>query len=364
MASIIDNIFNSFSSKNEESAIGIDIGSSSVKVVELKKKNEKAILYTYGEIALGPYAELEIGRTTKLPPDKIAEAVVDLMKEANTSTSSSAISIPMKSSMVSIFKMPELKDRQLDQMIPIEARKYIPVPIQEVALDWFVIPKLDQDKDKEDNVVEVMTVAIHNEVLFNYSQIVNGANLDTSFFEVEMFSTIRSVIDSSDNFPIMIVDIGASATKIYISERGIILDSHTFNDGSQKITLDVAQTLNLTVDYAEQLKRNYSHNEKHQDDAITQAIDWNFSPLFLRIKDIAFNFQRQKNKVLSKVILVGGGSLLNNLSELAQEKIQIEVQKGDPFSKVETPAFLADVLKSTGAGFATAIGLALRKLQE
>jgi type IV pilus assembly protein PilM len=188
MANIFENIFKSISGGNESSVIGVDIGSSSIKVIQIKKKKGKAILQTYGEIALGPYAEVEIGRATKLPAEKIAEALVDLLKEANVSTPDSALSIPMRSSMVSVIKMPEnLRDKQLAQMISIEARKYIPVPIAEVSLDWFSIPKIDEDFDDGSQKIkpkfqEVMVVAIHNDVLSDFSNIVGQVKLKTSFY--------------------------------------------------------------------------------------------------------------------------------------------------------------------------------------
>ena len=209
-----------------------------------------------------------------------------------------------------------------------------------------------------------MVVAIHNDVLSDYSSIASNAQLQTSFFEVEMFSTIRAVVDSTDNAPVLIIDIGASATKVYISERGVIRASHTINHGSQEITLNVAQALSVNVDFAEKLKRNYGFNEEKQDKVLKDAIDWIFDPVFLNVKDILLGFQRKHNKIISRAVIVGGGALLNGLATKAQSKIEIETTSGDPFSKVEAPAFLSDVLRETGASFTTAIGLALRKLQE
>ncbi len=366
MSSFLDNFFNSFSKKAEESAIGIDIGSSSIKVVEIKKRNDRAVLHTYGEIALGPYAGIEVGRATKLPPDQIVQALNDVLKESNVSTRAGAISISMKSSIVPIFSVPAGDSKQMSQIIPIEARKYIPVPIGEVTLDWFVIPEdpnSGEDK-KHRKFVEAMVVAIHNDVLSDYANIAANAQIQTAFFEVEMFSTIRAVVDSTDNAPVMIVDIGASAMKVYIAERGIIRGSHIINHGSQEITLNIAQALGINVDFAEKLKRNYGFNEPKQDQLLKETIDWIFDPAFFEIKNILMEFQRKNNKIVSRVVLVGGGSLLNGLVIKAQTKMEIEVVGGDPFSKLEAPAFLTDVLRQTGSSFTAAIGLALRKLQE
>jgi type IV pilus assembly protein PilM len=373
MSNFFDNIFKTFSQKTKNSVLGVDVGSASVKVVQLRKEKGRAILETYGEIALGPYAGTEIGRATKLQPEKIAEAIKDLMKEAGVSTVDSAVSIPMRSSMVSIVKLPQMQEKQLSQMVPIEARKYIPVPISEVALDWFVIPKIDGDEEvlmegidgKKVPMMEVLAVAIHNDVLNSFSSIVNLASLNTGFFEVEMFSTIRSTIDSNDNnVPVMIFDMGASATKIYVVERGVVRESHTINKGSQDITLNISKSLNVNVEYAEKLKRNFGKNTSDQDKKIAEIIDLTLSPIFSQTNSVLLNYGRRYNKVVAKMILVGGGCLLNGIFEKTSEKIGIKIEMGNPFSHTQAPAFLQEVLKQTGLAFSTALGLALRKLQE
>ena len=135
MSNFLQRIFK----ENNQSVIGVDIGSSSVKVVQLKKHRGKAVLETYGEIALAPYAGLDVGQVTNLPSEKIAEAIKDILKEANVTSLISGVSIPFKSSLVSLIELPKASDDELKEMIPLEARKYIPVPISEVTMDWWVI---------------------------------------------------------------------------------------------------------------------------------------------------------------------------------------------------------------------------------
>lgn len=368
MANIFENIFSKFSGENNNSVIGVDIGSSSIKVVQLKRKGGKAVLQTYGEIALGPYANIEVGRSTKLPAEKVAEATLDLLKEANVSTPNCAMSIPMRSSMVSVFKMPDMiKDKQLSQMVSIEARKYIPVPIAEVSLDWFVIPRIEEEDagvNPAQKFKEIMTVAIHNDVLNDFNLVVNKTGLQTSFFEVEMFSTARAVLEPGYLMPVMIVDIGSGATKVYITERGVIRDSHIVNRGSQDITLAVAKSLNVSVDFAEKLKRNFGLNSPQQDEVISGIVETTMNPIFTDANSILLRFQKEHNKNVSKILLTGGGALLKGLTEKAQKKFGIETIISNPFDKVETPAFLQAILQQTGVMFAGAIGLAMRKLQE
>lgn len=144
-------------SGGSDSVLGIDIGASSVKIVQLRLSRGAAVLETYGEIALGPYGNQPVGKVVKLSPEKTAEAILDLMREANVTARTSGISIPFSSSLVSIIDMPKVDAEQLKRMVPIEARKYIPLPVTEVMLDWFAIPK-DDDTGAFDRVEQRTTL--------------------------------------------------------------------------------------------------------------------------------------------------------------------------------------------------------------
>jgi len=372
MVNFLQNIFK----KPDESVIGIDIGSASIKVVQLRKRKGRAVLETYGEIALGPYGGLSVGQVTNLTADKIAQAIKDLLREANVTSISGGVSIPFKSSLVTLMELPMLDDKQLKEMIPLEARKYIPVPISEVTLDWWVIPReasgdLDfiEPSDEYGNRTtpipksQVLVVSIHNEVLNTYSSIVQQAALNTSFFEIEMFSATRSLL-SGETEPVMVFDMGASATKIYILERGVVKYSHIINKGSQDVTMSIVRGLNVTFDRAEHIKRNLGTGVVADEKSVFETISLTLDYIFSEANSAILNYQRKFNKPLGKVILIGGGCAMKGVFELAKANFQTPVELGLPFSKVETPAFMEDVLKLTGLEFAVSIGIALRKLQE
>lgn len=352
-------------SKKETSVLGVDIGSSSIKVVQLKKQEGAAVLETYGELSLGPYAGVEIGKSTSLSPEKLSEALIDLLKESTVSSKSAGFSIPFAASLLTFIELPKLKDAQLNKMIPIEARKYIPVPISEVMLDWFVIPENDgklAEKDENNRqIIEVLLVAIHNEVLANYNTIVQTSNLSTDFFEIEIFSTIRSVLDQSLG-PVMIMDIGASTTKVYIVELGIVRVSHIINRGSQDVTLGISKSLDMTFAKAEELKRKEGIMDGKAE--IRKVALLTLDYIFGEANRVLLNYQKKNGKNIGQVILTGGGSVMKGIHKLADKHLETETTLGDPFSKVSAPAFLEGVLREAGSEFSVAVGLALRKLQD
>lgn len=362
-----------FTRSSGESVLGVDVGSSSIKIIQLKKKGGGAVLETYGELALGPYSDLEIGQATNLSADKIAAALADLLTEANTTTKSGGVSIPFSSSLVILIQMPAMEEKQLVKMIPIEARKYIPVPISEVTLDWFIIPDSEKqlldsvsgedDKKKDKKSVDVLLVAIHNDVLTKYREIVKGANMSVNFFEIEIFSTIRSALIQTLS-PAVIFDMGAATTKLYIVEYGIVKASHLINRGSQNITLSLSKALGMGIAQAEEYKREVgllgTGDRKNANEAMLLVLDH----IFAETNRFVLNYQKKFNKNIGQVVLTGGGSVLKGMLDLANKHLNTEVILADPFSKVETPAFLEQILKEVGPEFGVAVGIALRKLQD
>jgi len=349
--------------------LGIDIGSSAIKVIQIKKKHGRAVLETYGELALGPYAGIEVGRATSVPADKIIEAIKDILKESKTTTTLCGVALPLSSSLISFISIPPVPEKQMAEVIAIEARKYIPVPLNEVLLDWSVIPKEDAYVTEEESAKpekqgsDVLVVAIHNQYINDYQSIMAGSGLQPSFYEIEIFSSIRAVVDQGVN-TVMVVDMGARSTKLYIVERGILRASHIINKGSQDITLALSKAMSITISEAETMKRTYGLKGGPEYKELTEIITVNLDYIFYEANATLLNYQKKFAKNVSKVMLTGGGVLLKGFTDLAKISFQTNVVYADPFGKLETPAFLAEEFSQAGPEFAVAIGVALRRLQE
>ena len=303
--------------KGETSVIGVDIGPSSIKIVQLKKKGGKAALETYGALALGPYAGIEVGRATRLPAEKIAEALLDVIREANITSKSGGLSIPMSSSLLSIIQVPAVSQKELTQLIPLEARKYIPIPISEVALDWWVIPKEDSgmtdfapvagasDANQVKEKINVLLVVIHNDAITQVQEIIRLANLNASFFEIEIFSTIRAVLDHEPE-PVMILDMGSGSTKLYIVDKGVLRTSHIITRGSQDLTIALSKALSISVEEAEVVKRQKGLLVGTENAEAAGVMTSTISFMFTEANRVLLNYQKKYNKNVSKIVLTGG----------------------------------------------------------
>jgi type IV pilus assembly protein PilM len=359
-------LFSNLVKDRSASVVGIDVGSSAIKVVQMRREKGKAVLETYGAIALGPYGGTDIGRATNLPPDKIVEALKDVLREANVNASDASLSIPYSASLVSVVRVPEVSTKQLAQMMPIEARKYIPVPIAEVMLDWFPVPEERQTVAEHNETgpkkMSVLLVAIHNDTIAKYKSIIEGASLNASFFEIEVFSSVRASLDHGIA-PVAVLDFGAGSTKLYIVERGIMRESHIINRGGQDLTIAISQSLGITVAQAEEMKRVKGLSDPTQTDLV-KSIELSLQYITNEINRILISYQSRMQASVGKIVCVGGGSTLKGFKEHATKKLDTEVVLADPFGKTAAPAFLEEVLKEAGPEFSVAVGLALRRLQE
>lgn len=349
--------------KKSKSVIGVDIGSSSLKVVQLRRQGGVAVLETYGELALGPYAGVEVGQATNLPAAKIAETLNDLLREANVTTKDAGLSIPFSRTLLTLVELPR-RDSPEEQktVIELEARKYIPVPVSEVQLDWFIIPEAIPEGAALPPKVQVLLVAVHNDELSLLEGVVRGAELSATFYEIEIFSTIRSVVDEPVK-PVLVLDIGASATKVYVVEHGVVAFSHNIPRGGQDVTRTIATSQGITVGDAETLKK--AHGFTQEEGTYDQrSIELVFSRIFDEAKRALSQYEIAKNAKVSCLVLTGGGGVTKELEAYAKSFFSIDVRVADPFGKTQAPEFMRPVLQAIGPEFAVAVGLALRKLEE
>ncbi|MEK9209235.1 MAG: pilus assembly protein PilM, partial [Patescibacteria group bacterium] len=266
-----------FFGRKGESFLGIDIGSSSIKIIQLKKKNEQAILETYGELSVGPYAGVETGQASHLVEDKAVEMLKDLTKEAGAKAQKAAVTVPLRSSFVTVIRLPVSPDGNLDEAISFEARRYIPVPMSEVVFDWWVLPKEFEDEEsvtvakEQDNSpsekkisqpgTEVLIAAIHKDIIEKHKKVVAGAGLETVLFEIEIFSGVRAVL-GNEIAPVLVIDLGASTTKMTVVDHGIARFAYSLDRGSQDITIALAHSLNVGFPRAEEMKREIGFSSR------------------------------------------------------------------------------------------------------
>lgn len=355
----------------EKDVLGIDIGSSSIKIVQLAEREGRVALENYGELALGPYVGLGVGQITSLDQSQTKTALIDIFREADITVIAgkyTALSIPMSVALLSLIELPKVDNKQLQSMIPIEARKYIPVAIDEVVLDWWILPQQNNGTEevvgtnkKRTQKVQVLLAAIHNDTIDKYREIQDCLGLVPDSLEIDIFSAIRSVA-GKDHSPVLVVDMGAGTTKLAIVNFGVSYMQRIINIGSQEISATLSKTLHLNINKAEDIKREQGLLSNNVEAVATMQLSLN--QIITEINKFIINYKKKNVQPINKIVLTGGGALLQGLSDFMQQSINIKIEKGDPFSKIEVPTPLRATLKEVGPEFSVAIGLALKVLQD
>jgi len=357
---------------DDNRAVGIDIGASSIKVIQLRRENGRAILDTYGALSLAQYKEGgKIGQTVSLDIETLAQALADALKESNVSSKNVVIGIPSVSCIIFILQLPvSIDERSLPSVVSTESKKFIPVPLEDVSLDWYTIPRREDSGVASRVVAEsggeakisVLVVATLNETLAKYSEVLQKTALPMDALEVEVFSHIRSVL-TRELFPVLIVDIGASKTKLTIVEHGIVETFRLVNRGSQDMTNAIMHSLEVTFEKAESIKKEYGLLAAAEHPTVSDLVKAQFVEIFQEANSNILAYEKRYNKNIGKIIFTGGGAMTKGLIDYATGSFAAELVLADPFSKVESPIFLQGVLKTTGPEFSIALGLALKKFQ-
>lgn len=347
-----------FFSDKPTHVVGIDVGTYSTKVVQLRYEKEHGILETYGELLNEGYFSpetKEVGFSHHSDAEIVA-ILQDLLKEANVTSKEVVFSVPAGSSFITTITFPQVSEKELVSAIPYEARRYIPIPISEVVLDWEVLGTTEE-RDK----MEVLLIAVPREIVEKFKRIAEGAGLHLRSLEVETFSVIRS-IGRSEAAPTLFINLGHLATTIAIADRGRLRVSHNFSRGSHELTRTLSRGLNISLERAEAIKREVGMSEKLEEREIASVIAPFVENLYAEIERFVAIYNRKAPRTVQKINLTGGGSNLKGLVEHTVSKFGVEVARGNPFSQIVAPAFMQPTLREIGPSFSVAMGLSLHEI--
>jgi type IV pilus assembly protein PilM len=353
-------MFQFFKKEEVGQSLGLDIGTSSIKIVQLRREKEKIILDTYGEIALGPYAGLVAGQAAHIGEEKVIEAVQDLMKEAKVTARNAVVAIDSSAAFVSLVKVPKVDDAELKTMMPLEARKYIPIPLTEVQMDWWHIPTTI-NIGAEERMENVVLAAVKNETLTMYDRVVRKLELVNVEYEIQGYSMIRSVTPGSTGM-VLYADIGAQYTTLSLVHNSTVLDMHVISRGSQDSTIQLSKSLSIPIDTAEETKRTFGYLGDRSNAYVKDVMQLSSYPLFGEIARLSLMYERKYNQTIEGIILSGGGARLPGIMDVYKETVHVPARIATPFEQVEVPPFLHEMIERIGPSYSVALGCALKKL--
>ncbi len=331
-----------FSQKN--SILGIDIGTSNIKIVQVTTKDNIHVLDTYGLVD----AAVDIDGRDEQLIHQTAAILQNLVSKAGVTTKKVVASLPNSVVFASVIEMPKMSEKELEKAVEFEAKKYVPLPMSELTLSWTAIEKLPDGKST------VLITAVPNSILKGYLKIFELAKLEPIALEIEGLALIRSVIggDMASN---LLIDIGAKNTHLIISEKGNLVLTRNIPIGGETITNKIAESLKISLPRAEQFKKDFGINQ-------ASLIPETIKPILMNIKTEARQLQsiyQAKGKKFDKIIIIGGGGALPGLDQMFSD-LGPKVVHGDPLGRLTFNPELRPVLNAYSGNLAVAIGLALR----
>jgi len=337
--------------------LGIDIGTSTIKVVQLKDVKGVPTLEKYGEIQLGPYEGVDLGMGTHLPTQKIIEALADILKEAEVTSKDAHFAIPYSSCFITPVSVATTDQEQIGAMVPVEARKFIPVPLTKVTLNWFPL-----FAHIEEQRTDVLVTAVSNEVLTRYNLIITSAGLKPVSNEIEVFSSMRSILSPEDDV-VAVIDLGTSSTRMSIMKRGIVTKTHSIVLSGADLTKALADKLKIGFEEAEAMKHEFGMIQSTENEQVRKILTHGLERGIRELHTVISRYEKEDASTVAKVFITGGGASLLGLQTYMHDVFSKPVVFAEPFSKVAYPAFLEDTLKEIGPTFSVAIGIALRAFE-
>lgn len=347
-----------FSFGGDNLFLGIDIGDSSLKMVELKKKNRKVSLTNYA------FSE-NVSEVNFIKIDDInylAKAIVKVKNDAGITATKVTASLPTFAVFSSIINLSNVEKRGIAMAVNEEAKKVIPLPLEDMILDWKIIPD-ENGKTSTKGNMRVFLTGSPKKLVRKYIDIFKQAKLNLVSLETETFSLVRSLI-GDDKSTVMIAEIGANSTDIFIVKESIPVLNRSLAVCASTVTKVLAEKMGMTYAQAEQFKFDLSvtlgGDEK---EVLPQLITKTIEPIVTEMQYMLDFFRSQNGGEVEKIVLSGGGAMLLNLADYLSKRLNIRVIIGDPWSRVSYPAELKPVLSEVGPKLAVAIGLGMREIE-
>lgn len=353
-----------FSSKSQkQSYLGIDLGLSGIKLVELVNEKGRARLVTYA------FVDFPVTSQTGTPltedTDKTAALLRKMITSSRATTKRAISALPIASVFSSIISVPAANEKELKEAIQWQAKKLIPVPLEEITLDFKIIDSTEGEGGKK--LTRVLITGAPKPLVNRYVEIFKKAGLELVSLETEAFAMIRSLI-GKDRSSIMIIDIGSQRTNISVIERGVPFLNRSIATGGRAITETISKTLGIPFEQADSMKRDIRSMQSFAPSGdISPILSTLLKPILDEVK-YSFNlYQGQteggQSKRIDKIILTGGSALLPRLPEFLTQMMNVNAYLGDPWARVVYPADLRPVLDEIGSRFTIALGCAMRDIE-
>jgi len=335
--------------------VGIDLGSDSLKGVEVEATRSKKVLKAY---SVGKALATAKDSEQFLDISHASEQLRDFYKNSNFSTISVSVALPEGKVFTRVITMPHMSPKEVGKAIKWEAQQYIPMDISEVNFDFQI---LEESKES----MKLLLVAAPKEVVSKLVGIVEQAGLEPLGVETTTQALAHLVQLKSRNGACMVLHTGSSSTDLGVVQGGLVRFTRNLSFSGNALARAISESLKIPLSQAEEYKRSYGLEDKSLEGKITKSCDPLLHVLVTEIKR-SFDFYTSKGygDTIERVILSGGVANTPGIVRYLAEKVGLEIELVDPFRGV---TFSEKVdqreLDDLGPSLALSTGLALGKYE-
>lgn len=336
-------------------SVGLDIGSHSIKLVELGKDRSGITLLAAGTIPTPPKA---LGSKLSSDLESVAVAIKELYKVTGCKSRTANIALPESQVFTRVIEVPQLSQRELASAIKWEAEQYIPLPLDQVNIDFTI---LRDGKATNTGKMEVLLVAAPKVLIGKYLTILELSEISVANAETEIIAAARSLVRSTSTVKTaMIVSLGAQTTDLAILHNGIIAFTRSISSGGEALSRAVAQGLDFNLVQAEEFKKTYGlERDKVEGKILTAA-----KPIMETIvgemkRALEFYLEKHKEEPIQAIMLSGGTARLPGMVVYIAETMSIETQLANPWVGIRKDP-RQTMLDTDAVTYTVSVGLALR----
>jgi type IV pilus assembly protein PilM len=335
-------------------SIGLDIGSKTIKLVELEKVGEALALKSAGVVG---YKGMVID---KMVEDKdfaeLAGVLKKLFSDTKVSSKDVSVALPEAQVFTRAISFPLLTDQEVASAVKWEAEQYIPIPVAEAIIQHQIIERRETGNPPG---VSVLLVASPRVLVEKYIKLLTMAGLNAVVVETELMALTRALAPA--NQTAILIDFGAFSSDLAIVKNGQLTLSRSIPTAGDAFTRAIAQNLGVSLAQAEEYKKTYGFATNKLEGKVGGALDPIFGVVTSEIKKaISFYQSEQKGESPTSIVLSGGTSGMPDATGYLTKSLGIEVVIGNPFLKVQVDPQTAKSLSSYAPLYAISVGLALR----
>lgn len=336
-------------------AIGLDIGSKTLKIVELIRDSSAFRLNSAGILGYNDKPPEKTETEKDLAP--LAAAIRKLYKEARIAGREVVLSIPESLAYTRSIKFPLMTDAEIASAVKWEAEQYIPIPLNEAIIQHTVLSRNENVTPPD---VSVLLVAVSKKIVEKYIKSAEMAGLKPVAIETELIALSRSL--GTPDSTAIVVDIGATSTDIGIIKSSKLIISRSISTAGEAFTRAISQNLGIPQQQAEEYKRTYGLSSNQLEGKIKTTLEPVFKVVADEMKKTIFFYQsEEKAEAPRTAILSGGSSLMLQFSAELTSALNMEVVLANPFQKVSVEQSALKSLSGYAPVYAIATGLAMRE---